>query len=573
MRCFRSRMPWFESLESRCLLDGTLSVEFLHGDLFITGDDENNVFTVELVQNDSSGHNVRIVPDVTTSVNELRPGEPMSGRVDGDVWIDLRGGDDHLLVLGAADQSLAALMIDTPSGNDRITLRHLELSSELRITRDETPESSGVGSGNPMIRLTEMTAAAIYLKIDGIDGESSRSSSVVMDQVAAKGRLELVASGSADVQATQLRARNAYLKIEGVEGESTRSSSMELDHVTTTGRLELLASGNIDVVAHQLQAADAFLKIEGVEGESTRSSSVVLTDVAAHGRLEVLAPGGTDVRASQLRAADAFLKIEGVEGESTRSSSVVLTDVASQGRFQLVSGGPTNLRGTQIRAGNAYFEIGGIHGDPTRSSIVLRAVYTDRRLDLVTSEDTEMHVCELKGLDVSVNIHARPDDDPPPTGLGPTIGVSPHALENVTASRRFHIVGHSGADLWLGAIKAKHIFIKIDDIEGETQSPTHLMLKDSRIEGRLDLLTGPSDDFVQFTRVQVGGPTVMDMGSGDDHLVLEDSYFADLAELHGGPGFDVLELYGTRFELEPLLSGWERVLEGSSPFSDDDDDT
>jgi len=128
-RRLRSRLE-IECLEQRCVPAGNLSVVLNGGTLVIRGDDLSN--GVEVTQGAEAGQFVVTGLNVggATTVNG-QAAVTVAG-VTGDVIIDLRGGDDQVVV-GDGVAVPRDLRVRTGLGNDTVTLADVTVGEDLTV--------------------------------------------------------------------------------------------------------------------------------------------------------------------------------------------------------------------------------------------------------------------------------------------------------------------------------------------------------------------------------------------------------------------------------------------------------
>ncbi len=169
-----------ESLESRKMMAGDVSVSVGGGDLRITGDSSSNEIRVSQVAIPDLGRGYRFEGVNGTTVN----GQDVfvlhdASVVDDDIRINMRGGDNKVALIGPDEFghdvpfSVAGdLMIRSGGGNDTIYVELVGVEGDVSI-RTRGGEDAIVtnletvgnrmqiqsGSGNDLVQITQLTAA------------------------------------------------------------------------------------------------------------------------------------------------------------------------------------------------------------------------------------------------------------------------------------------------------------------------------------------------------------------------------------------------------------------------------
>ena len=616
------RLRTFEALEPRHLLDGTILVNLVAGNLFILGDEHDNVVSVEQTTDESGRTSLAIIPDRDTSINRLAPGEPL---FLGDVLlrsVRIAPGDgaDNVRVSGLT--VVGGLEFRDSGGPSTLIVEQANLRGDLDV-RSTAPLD---------VTVAELAARGGYLKIEGVAGESR--SSVHLDNLDLAGNLRVTSIGSPlDLSASSITARGGYLKIDGVDGESR--SSVHLDKLDLSGGLRVTSSGSpLDLRgSHSTARGGGYLKIDGIDGESSdrahKSEIDILSWSWGHGlRVESTHPLNLTTRDTTAAAYDVFLKIEGIKGEAEDSRSSVVLDNLHVSRDLRVtsSGSPLDLSASSTTARGIFLKIDGVAGE-SRSSVQLdkldlsgglrvtssgspldlRASYSTARgggylkIDGIDGESSDRaHKSEIDILSWSWGHGLRVESTHPlnlttrdTTAAAYDVflkieGIKGEAedsrssvvLDNLHVSRDLRVTS-SGSPLNLSASSttARGAFLKLGDVKGEFtgtsdggESGATVSIIASEFRGGLMIVGGNGSDSVHLERLRVHGRTDVRLHGGDDLLTVIDALFAKPVRFDGGAGDDTLRLVNVEFLHDAVLRNWETILRDEDSRDDNDDD-
>ena len=670
----------FELLELRAMLTGNVLVSVVDGDLRVDGDDRGNVLEFQQLSSSDpravgGGLSFRITPDADTSINRNDPGVGIVvARVTRDIDVDMGGGGDELAVLGATGRRIRDLLIDAGSGPDAVSITRFRLSRDVSVSAADSLDLS----------VRQIRAADVFVKIDDIQGESedgaaAPTSSVTIRNSRLRGNVNVssevplavrihgtniapnvcktpappapfipcgyvnISSGAPlSVSLDQTRASDVYVKIDDIQGESEDGAAAPTSSVTIrNSRLR----GNVNV------SSEVPLAVR-IHGTNVAPVDVCKTPAPPAPFIPTPFPCGNVIISSgaplsvaldQTRASDVYVKIDDIQGESqdgaaAPTSSVTIrnsrlrgnVDVSSDdplavrihgtniapnvcktpappapfapcGNVNISSGAPLSVAIDQTRASDVFVKIDDIQGEsqdgaaaPT-SSVTIRNSRLRGNVD-VSSDDP-----------LAVRIHG--------TIFFPDVCKTPAPPAPFAPCGNVNISSGAPLSVAIDQTRASDVFVKIDDIQGESQdraaAPTSsVTIRNSRLRGDANISSNaplavaidqtrtqgdvlikaegipissdvPSSKFansirivdsvfgslsivgselrdeLEFVRLHVLGRSHIETGGGDDSLTAFDTVFGGFAFLDGGDDTDSLILHRTRFPRGSRIVNWE----------------
>lgn len=196
-----------EALEPRILLSGNVVATLIGGDLFLSGDDEANDFSLEAIDNDI------VLVGNETLINGRSDDFVVARNTDqlpGNIFLNTKGGDDQVIIsenveirhslvvltgqgndsVGIAGAVNGKAIINTGSGDDTVAFRDSEINGNLFVN---------TGSGNDVLSITGSTVGGKLKAVtsrgnDAVVVEDSQFSTIVVST--GIGNDELVADAS-----------------------------------------------------------------------------------------------------------------------------------------------------------------------------------------------------------------------------------------------------------------------------------------------------------------------------------------------------------------------------------------
>lgn len=170
----------FERLESRTVLNGTVTATGAGGALVLTGDAANNAIVVQQIgkNSDGSGAIIQVISTAKTKINNL------DTSTTGNVFTFGRG----------AGNGITTVDIELAGGSDILTFTGARVTGSITVNMDD-PGSDGVGDGNDVLAMVNVHSTNDVMTI-GLGGGNNVAS------------LVKVSSGS-DFTLTALNGRNA----------------------------------------------------------------------------------------------------------------------------------------------------------------------------------------------------------------------------------------------------------------------------------------------------------------------------------------------------------------------------
>lgn len=349
-----------ERLEDRRLLAGNVTAAINGaGDLIIQGDGEDNAVSVEI---DSAG-NVIVEGDSTTTVDD----SGLAGSVvSGDVIVNLRGGDDVVIIAGEEGPSTSHrtsipvedIRITTGAGNDEAMVgfanRGIRIAGDATINAGSGDDYAGVkysdidggvsisgSGGNDVAGIGDSVANDFVFRGGAGDDTVSVIESVTIEQI------ELVL-GSGDNDARVEDSAGAGLTITSTSGADTIeidsfNAKYENVNLRTGGNNDdITIDGLNDVAELRIQTAggDDSVEIRDAEAEETLINTgggddEVFAALSTFGESQFTMGGGDD--SLGFSSSSAFGRANGGAGGDVFSfnTSSTLTDL-DRDRFEAV---------------------------------------------------------------------------------------------------------------------------------------------------------------------------------------------------------------------------------------------
>lgn len=476
----------FESLESRDLLAGNVTVELKSGALYITGDSQDNVVDVERIAD--IGNKLLITPDSTTSINGGQPGVAITvaaGDVIGDGFIDMLGGSDRITLSGGQfGETFNNLRITPGSGADQIDLEFCTVKKSLVFdnsggTDDFSMLSCTVGSSS--------SAGSLSLHSSGgrsscemtdvvVTSPSSKSISTVkfenmdctMDHVQISGKFSSTGSGGGSGGAAG-QLQNAYMKM-----TDCLVSSFSLAH---TG-------GALDFSAERVHFSDLSFTVDATGPTvSVTKSQVGLSDVDCDGRISITIKGEMSLSTETCGSNDLYMKLDRAVGQTSPSSlSLVDTDVTRV--MSLSSRGTVDVTNTRCSASDYLLKIDGIKAEPLARSTVAVDGSTFTRLTCTCTCATDFSSDSSSFFSVSGDLS-------PPTGIS-KIDSFTWKMSACVVTDSLTLNSRGGeTDVDCGGSRFASLYMKLQGIDG---SSSKVSLSDLTVTKSLSLVTSGDVD-------------------------------------------------------------------------------
>ncbi|MCA9246655.1 MAG: hypothetical protein KDA42_06050 [Planctomycetales bacterium] len=557
-RLVRSLRGWrrvgLERLEGRELLAGDCTAAVTPpGRLTITCDGADNELTLT-----ESGGVFTLTGAAGTKVNSQSTPQNFSGVTD-DVVIDLRNGDDVLLVDGVdvggdlridggrdanrievRDSTIAKLLRAgaqdaTISGagdvfGQFIKIENTDVGGDVRIrTHDSEASSTGGNStGNYVVLAGNQVGGSLFIMHGDAISTSDAGTSIGNDTLIHGGNSiggkihlhggEAWATGNGDfVESTGNRNL--------IEGNTLIGGKIRIDNgkaVSIGTGHEANANGSVTSIVGNtsidgeitIQNAEARGTVEGSEAAATGNFVLVYDNDAINGDIDVFNEDGRGVAVGdQTRADGNYTDIH--------ENGVIQGDVRIQDQT-----GRASARGLASEAnGNASFvdlntSIDGdieiwhhqSEGRTTMDDSLSRGSWTLVELNGSLTGDVEIHILDAFGRTTGDNSES----------FGAHTQVFDQAI---------------GGRLNLRINKAESVATGV----GGTSQDSLTAVSGTTVAGDLKIKANRGDDEILLDMVDVTGKTDIATGQDDDYLTVLDSVFADPVEVNGGQGDDTFE--------------------------------
>ncbi|MFO0925530.1 MAG: hypothetical protein U0736_00615 [Gemmataceae bacterium] len=500
---------------------------------------------------------------------------------------------------------------------------------------------------------------------------SATSSTVLLDSSSVSSRLSIQSRGSLDTTLSSSRAVDIYLKIDGIKGESTRSNlqlgSLAVEDCVLYSRapVDVTTSGSsFDSLSLDLSCPDPTtrmsIKMEDClvssysmtgrsagydlkmnkrcvigdatvqlsKGSAVADDSTVSVDSSTiTGRLSVTSSGATDVSLSSATCGDTFIKIDGIKGERAMSSltfsNIVHRDLAVRATCPVdlsatdssfssitcdqkltVSGTTLSPRlrlGSVAVAGAVSVSSSGAAADfsfgasnagslmcrvdtPTglSSSISVADLDCDGRVDIVSRGQTAVVALACTAGDMAIKLDRVASSQPP----------SSVTLEGVHLTGELSVSSRASADVSAVQCQTSHLRIKMDAMTGDT-GRSHVSVADLDCDGVVEVVTATPTDFtgsgmqavdfflkldvlrasppastVALTDSAFSGVLSLASGSGADQFSLTRVSVLDRVLFSGGTGDDVCALVACTLQGQLVFDGGVGVSDTFSATAD-----
>ncbi len=256
--------------------------------------------------------------------------------------IEGRGGAD--VSLKHADAASLFIKFDGIKGEAASATATLE---GLKIGGDLSVLSRGV---TQKVSAVDVQADAIYLKYDGVPGARS---SADLSGIHVIHKLDIEGRGALDLSVSKASAADMFLKLDGIKGESALDKT-SLDGVVVQGGLTVL-SRNVEhkFSAGGVQADHIHIKYEGSAGQR---SAISIGGSQIQHKLDIEGRGAATLSIEETKAVDMFLKLESVRGQDA-PSSIAIADLDLDGRLDVASLGALNFSAQALHAIDMFLKI------------------------------------------------------------------------------------------------------------------------------------------------------------------------------------------------------------------------
>ncbi|MEZ6153709.1 MAG: hypothetical protein R3C09_26715 [Pirellulaceae bacterium] len=553
----------FEMLELRAMLAGDVLVSVVDGDLRVTGDDQDNVLQIQQLSSSDpravrGGVSFQITPDADTSINrnDAGVGIVVAG-VTRDVAIDMGDGRDDLTVLGANGRQLRDLLIDTGSGPDAVSITRFSLSRDIRVSDADSLDLS----------LQQTKSGDVFIKIDDIEGESKRSAATTSSVTIRDSRL----NGGANISS----GAPLKVKIHGnIAFPDVCKTPAPPAPLPPCGTVHVSSGAPLSLDMDQTRAAGLFIKIDDIEGESNDApaaptSSISIRNSRLRSGADISSNAPLAVDMDQTRAAGVFIKIDDIKGEAkdavaAPTSSITIRNSRLRGDANISSNAPLTVDMDQTRAAGVFIKIDDIKGEakdavaaPT-SSITIRNSRLRGDANISSNAPLTVVMDQTRAAGVFIKI----DDIEGESRDAAAASTSSVTIRKSRLRGDADISSNVPLALTMDQTKAKgEVVIKAEGISLSSDARSSKFANSIRIVdsvfGSLGVVGSERRDELEIERLRVLGRTHIETGGGDDSLTVSDTMFGGFAFLDGGEDTDSLILMGTRFRHGSKIVNWE----------------
>ena len=229
------------------------------------------------------------------------------------------------------------------------------------------------------VSLSSVQASDIFLKLDGIKGQSVAENTSLSD-ITLTGGLSVTSSAVQQLAIDGIKGESIYMKLDNSSLQSR--SSLSLANVDMNGQMDVATTGAIDIQAsggaavQTSRASDFYLTFAALVGQ-TAPSSLSIDNWSLDGALNVTSVGGLTVAVGQgssgaagtvgstggLRATDMYMKISDAFGAAPLATNAALNDLVLSTLYLQTGAGDNTVSVTDSQVTSKVYLYGGLGND------------------------------------------------------------------------------------------------------------------------------------------------------------------------------------------------------------------